>query len=319
MPYKFSESRRHKIPKARYRVTSWPEYDAALVRWGGIRVWFTDQAVVVWHAPATGTRSGQPIDSTIAIATGLTLPLVFHQLLRQTEGPFRSIADMLGIFLAIPDHTTLNRRTGDLTILPRHIDRTEPLHLLVDNTSPKIYGESESLDQKHSIRSHRGWHKLHRGMNADTHEIVAVELTPDGVGDVSEIPRLLDQTEADVDSITADGAYHGEAVHNAAAERHPDAAVVIPPRIRVVASRTTSPQRNLHITTIAKHGRMGWQRRPGYKRRSLIEIATCRYKTIVGRRLHARTLPNQRTEALIGCNILNRMAGLGMPTSVRVH
>ena len=44
-----------------------------------------------------------------------------------------------------------------------------------------------------------------------------------------------------------------------------------------------------------------------------------RYKTIVGRRLHARTLPNQRTEAQIGCNVLNRMTGLGMPTSVRVN
>jgi hypothetical protein len=31
MPYKFNESRRHKIPKARYRVTNWPEYDAARV------------------------------------------------------------------------------------------------------------------------------------------------------------------------------------------------------------------------------------------------------------------------------------------------
>ena len=64
---------------------------------------------------------------------------------------------------------------------------------------------------------------------------------------------------------------------------------------------------------------MGWQRRSGYNRRSLIETAMFRYKTIVGRRLHARTLPNQRTEVQIGRNILNRMTGLGMPASVRVH
>ena len=44
LPYKFNESRRHKIPKARYRVTNWPEYDGALVRRGGITVWFTDEA-----------------------------------------------------------------------------------------------------------------------------------------------------------------------------------------------------------------------------------------------------------------------------------
>ena len=32
MPYEFTESRRHKFAKARYRVTNWPEYDAAW-RW----------------------------------------------------------------------------------------------------------------------------------------------------------------------------------------------------------------------------------------------------------------------------------------------
>ena len=44
-----------------------------------------------------------------------------------------------------------------------------------------------------------------------------------------------------------------------------------------------------------------------------------RYKTIVGRRLHVRTLPNQRTEAKIGCNVLNRMTTLGMRTTVRIR
>ena len=123
MPYKFNESRRHKIPKARYRVTNWPEYDAALVRRGSITVWFTDEAVAAWRAPATGARGCQPIYSAIAIETGLTLRLVFHQSLRQTEGLLRSIADVLGISIAIPDHTTLSRRGGGLTILPKHIDR----------------------------------------------------------------------------------------------------------------------------------------------------------------------------------------------------
>ena len=61
---------------------------------------------------------------------------------------------------------------------------------------------------------------------------------------------------------------------------------------------------------------MGWQRRSGYNRRSLVETAMYRYKTVVGRRLRARTLPNQQTEAKIGCNVLNRMTALGMPATV---
>ena len=87
MPYKYNESRRHKIPKARYRVTNWPEYDSALIRRGSITVWLSEEAVAAWHAPATGERGGQPVYSEIAIETGLALRLVFHQPLRQTEGP----------------------------------------------------------------------------------------------------------------------------------------------------------------------------------------------------------------------------------------
>jgi Transposase DDE domain len=318
MPYKFNESRRHKIPRPRYRVANWPEYDAALVQRGSLTVWFTEEAVAAWHAPATGARGGQLIYSEVAIETGLALRLVFHQPLRQTEGLLRSIAKVLGIAIAIPDHTTLSRRGGGLTILPKHIDRAEPLHLLVDSTGLKIYGEGEWLDQKHGIRSRRRWRKLHLGMDSATYEIVAVELTPDDVGDVTEIPHLLDQIDADVASLTADGAYDGEAVYDAVAARHPGAAIIIPPRVTSVTDGTTATQRDQHIAMIAKHGRMGWQRCSGYNRRSLIETAMFRYKTIIGRRLNARTLPNQRTEAKIGCAVLNQMTALGMPASARV-
>jgi transposase len=144
-------------------------------------------------------------------------------------------------------------------------------------------------------------------------------LTPDDVGDISEMPAPLDQIDAEVASMTADGAYDGEAVYDAVAERHPEAVVIIPPRTTAVPNESTATQRDRHIAAIGEHGRMGWQRRSGYNRRSLVETAMYRYNTIVGQRLHARTLPNQRTEAKIGCNALNRMTTLGMPTIVRIR
>jgi hypothetical protein len=91
---------RHRIPKARYRVTNWPDYDAALMRRGNLTVWFTEEAVAAWHAPATGERGGQPVYSSLAIETGLALRLVFHQPLRQTEGLLRSIAEVLKVDIA---------------------------------------------------------------------------------------------------------------------------------------------------------------------------------------------------------------------------
>lgn len=318
MPYKFNERCRHKIPKARYRVTNWPDYEAALVRRGSLTVWLTEEAIAAWYAAATGERGGQPVYSDLAIETGLTLRLVLHQPLRQTEGALRSIATLLDVPIRIPDHTTLSRRSGDLKVLPKCLARDEPLHVLVDSTGVKIYGEGEWLDQKHGVRSRRRWRKLHLAVDAATHQIVAVELTSDDVSDASVTPALLDQIEGSVRSLTADGAYDSQSVYDAVVERHPDAAVIVPPRSSAVPSETATSQRDQHVRAIAQHGRMNWQRSSGYNRRSLVEAAMYRYKTIIGRRLHARTLPNQQTEAKIGCNVLNRMTRLGMPVSVRI-
>jgi hypothetical protein len=281
-------------------------------------VWFTEETVAAWHAPASREQGGQPVYSAITIETGLALRLVFRQPLRQTEGLLRSISDVLGVDIAIPEHTTLSRRGGGLTILLKRLHRAEPLHLLVDSRGLKIYDEGGWLDQKHGIRLRRRLRKLDLGIDVVTHEIVASELTPDDVGGVSEMPALLDQIDAEVASMTANGAYDGEAVYDAVAERHPEAVVIIPLRETAVQNESTTTQRDRHIAEIEKHGRMGWQRRSGYNRRSLVETAMYGYKTVVGRRLRARTLPNQRTETKIGCNVLNRMTTLGMPATVRI-
>src|SRR5208282_847998 len=122
MPYKFNEARRHKIPKAKYRVTNWPDYDAALVRRGSLTVWVTEEAIAAWHAPATGKRGGQPVYSDLAIETGLTLRLVLRLGLRQIEGTLGSIAHLLGVDIRIPDHTTFSRRAAILILTLCRLD-----------------------------------------------------------------------------------------------------------------------------------------------------------------------------------------------------
>ncbi len=94
MPYKANEPRRHKIPRARYKVTNWPEYDRALQQRGSLTVWVTPAALAAWHPPHTGQR-GRPRDySHVAIETGHLLRLAFGRPWRQTEGLLRSITDL---------------------------------------------------------------------------------------------------------------------------------------------------------------------------------------------------------------------------------
>lgn len=61
MPYKFNESRRHKIKKARYKVTNWTDYNNALRKRGDITIWFTEEAIANWRPAKTGGR-GRPME-----------------------------------------------------------------------------------------------------------------------------------------------------------------------------------------------------------------------------------------------------------------
>jgi hypothetical protein len=77
-------------------------------------------------------------------------------------------------------------------------------------------------------------------------------------------------------------------------------------------------QRDRHLRIIPESGRLGWQKAAKYGDRSLDEVATTRYRTPIGRRLHARVLPMQGTEAAVGCEVLNIIARRGMPASQRI-
>ena len=176
MPFKANQDRRHRIPERRHRVTNWREYDASLRQRGSLTVWFSAEAIEGWRAaPRTG-RGGQPRYSALAITTALTLRAVFRLALRQTEGLIGSILRLLGLELAVPDHTTLSRRAGTLEV-PRPRAGTGPLQLLVDSTGVKLCGAGEWLAEKHSTRKRRSWKKLHIGMDAGTGRIVASALT----------------------------------------------------------------------------------------------------------------------------------------------
>src|SRR3954464_3504313 len=108
--------------------------------------------ITAWHAEPRTTRGGQPWYSALAILTALTLRAVFRLGLRQTEGLIGSVLRLLGLELAVPDHTTLSRRAGTLEV-PRPRPGTGPVHLLVDSTGLRLSGPGEWLVEKHGTSS----------------------------------------------------------------------------------------------------------------------------------------------------------------------
>jgi hypothetical protein len=198
---------------------------------------------------------------------------------------------------------------------------TGPLHLLVDSTGVKLGGAGEWLLEKHGTSRRRSWRKLHLGVDRDSGEIVAIELTKKEVDDGSRTGALLDQPTDPLASFTGDGAYDQDKVYEAVAERHPEAAVIVPPRTTAVPSpsaETAPTQRDCHLGTIAQHGRMNWQKSSGYNLRARVEASIGRYKRVIGTALRSRTDETEATEVAIAAAALNRMLELGRPSYARI-
>jgi hypothetical protein len=321
MPFKHNAARRHRIPKARYRVQNWPTYEAGLKRRGDLTLWLDEAALAGWQAARRTTPGGQAWYSDAAIELVLMLRLVFHLALRQAEGFATSVLRLLGQELRVPDHTTLSRRGRGFAGRRPKVIPHGPMHLVIDSTGLKLFGQGEWDEEKHG-RARRSWRKLHLAVDADTGEIVANTLTDNGADDAGEVAALLEQIEGEIASVAADGAYDGESVYQAIASHQPDppAAVVIPPRASAVASTEdarTQSQRDRHIQVIAEKGRMAWQGATRYGRRSLGETAVGRYKAIIGPKLRARTWPAQQGETALAVEVLNRMIRVAKPVSIR--
>lgn len=319
MPYKFNTDRRDRIPKQKHRVTNWAEYNEGLRNRGDLTVWISDAALGLWSAPPRTTRGGQRRYSDLAIELCLTLGIVFKQPLRQTQGLMRSIARLLGIEIAVPDFSTLSRRSNGLILRPNlRADNQAAMHLTVDSTGLKIFGEGEWLEEKHKNKAKRKrWRKLHFGLDLVSGEIVCSDLTADNVGDPTALPSLLDQIDGPVCLFLADGAYDGGQTRDLLTKRFGamlEVAIPPPKNAAFSPNATQDPSaRDRAIARINAHGRMAWQKTSGYNQRSRVETQIGRWKAIIGPKLKARSFTNQKTEAKIGVQILNRMTGLARP------
>jgi hypothetical protein len=156
-------------------------------------VWFTDEAAKAWRAEPRTTRGGQPHYSGLAISTGLTMGMVFGLPLRQTEGQIGSVIRLLGLDLAVPDHSTLSRRAKTMEVPVLRRAGTGPLHLLVDSTGPKLGGADEWLIEKHGTSRRLSWRKLHICVDAGGSQIVVVTVTRKDIDGAAMTDALLDQ------------------------------------------------------------------------------------------------------------------------------
>jgi transposase len=305
-----------KKKKQQYRIRNWSQYNKALASRGSITFWFDEASIQSWLNHSRSGKRGKPRtygDSCLLCM--LVLKAVYHLPQRATYGLVCSLMQLMNLDLPVPHPTILSRRASTLeVILPRQ-KNNQPLHVLVDASGLKVYGEGEWKVRQHGHSKRRTWRKLHLAIEARSGEILAAVATTNDLGDKQVFGDLLDQVEEKITRVTADGGYDYATCYEEIAERK--ARAVIPPR----RTAKMNPQderfraRDGNLREIRKMGRKKWKKKNKYHRRSLVETGFCRIKTIFGEKLSGRKFENQATEMFVRCVALNRMTQLGMPKS----
>lgn len=145
-----------------YRIRNWQEYNEALVNRGSLTVWFDENSITEWHSSEFSGQRGRPYDySNTAILCALTLRSLFRLPLRATQGLLSSLIQLLQLPIVAPNYTTLSRRQKSLPIPNYKSKGNKPIHLVVDATGIKIYGEGEWKMRLYGKEKRRTWRKLH--------------------------------------------------------------------------------------------------------------------------------------------------------------
>ena len=316
MPNKYPEKKGWNVPKQKYKVTNWSEYNKALRRRGDISVWLSDEAISQWFkTDRVYDGTGAPkLYTDFALITCHEIRLVYKLPLRQSQGLIDSIFQLMGIPLSCPDSSVLSRRLASLNIkVPRYKKSEKPdnnIHAIaIDSTGLKRFGRGEWHREKYELSSKASWRKLHLAINQD-HYIEACVLTDRFSHDDQQVKALLGQIDDSIDHFSGDGAYDETPVYDAVIEHSPNADVVIPPRSTAVESNKSAPQRNQNIAEIEELGRMQWQKEREYGRRNYSELGVQRYQKTFGDTMHAREFSRQEQEAMIASGALNKMTSL---------
>ena len=198
-----------------YRTTNWRFYDAALKQRGSLQIWF--DPATVWLAEPSCKRGRSATFTDAAIQACLTLQALFGLPLRQTTGLVAGLLVLAGLDWPVPETSTLSRRQKGLKVAIPYRASTGALHLLIDSTGIKAEGEGEWFAKKHGPSKPRQWRKVHLGIDAETLEIRAIEVTGSRVGDAPMLPDLPDQIPADqpISKVSADGAHDTRGCHAA--------------------------------------------------------------------------------------------------------
>jgi hypothetical protein len=286
---------------------NWAKYNKELINRGSLTLWFSLEDEKQWYSEEEPKRKGRRFHySWIAIELICLLRFRFGLTLRGVQGFAQSLLKMMDIDLEVPDYSTLGRRMGKMNIsIIQSAKKSGRIHVAIDSTGLKVYGEGEWKVKIHGRGKHRTWRKLHLAVDTKNNKILSAVLTTNDFKDNQVFEDTLEGI-SDIKAVSADGAYDSKNCYAYAKDKK--FKLVAPPRKNAKISRRGSEEaRDKAIREIRSQGRRAWKKKNKYHRRSLSETAMSRMKVLMGDKLKSRKFESQASEAFVKVKILNKM------------
>lgn len=315
--------------KEQYHLTNWPSYNAGLKQRGSLTLCLSEDVAQQWYHQGRAQKGGQFIYANDCILLLSTLKVTFKLPFRQLEGFACSLMELLKLHLRVPDYSQICRRQKGLSV-PLGLEKRllgESVHLVIDSSGLKVYGEGEWKVRQHGVGKRRTWRKLHLAVDEKTGQILSQRLTDKETDDASQLADLVAEGQkmvARVSKVGADGSYDTFDTYQYLIKAQIEP--IIPPRMNAAwwvdqHDVLLDHPRNRALEQIDQGGlnvnRKQWKKDSSYHRRSKAENAFFRWKTIHGPGMYARNINNQQTEAAVKVAVLNRFIQIASPTAVK--
>lgn len=311
--------------KKTYRVKNWPAYNAGLKKRGSITLWVNPHELKnSWKADSNkNPEDKRCIYSSSFIQVLILLKNVYCLAYRQGTGFFESILSLTNLNLPVPCYTTLCRRARKMKIdlaVAERLRQGEDLHLALDGSGLKVFGQGEWQTRTHGKSKRRTWVKIHIALDVNTKEIVCTKLTDSKTTDGSVLGDLLDgiDQKGKIGKVYGDGAYDQRQCYEHVKSKGGRSIFRMRKDAKLEYEKDGTlkdTERNQNLLEMKKKGLKAWKKDSTYHQRSLVENAFFRLKSVFPPKVYSRTFDRQEVETQVKCAILNRMIQIAQPIS----
>jgi len=286
----------------------WKQYNRQLINRGNLNFWITKKSLKFWKAKKR-KKAGRPFTySDEAIKAMLIVRFKYQLPLRELEGLFQFLAQLMDI-PKVPSYTQVCRRMQSIQLPKELMNKKNVTDLVLDTTGLKIYGEGEWCAKRYGGKSK--WVKLHIGIDQKSSKVVIAEVTREHIHDTACLEKALKRCNRRKGKVLIDGIADSKRCYEICKKYNKE--LLTPPNRKAVLRQEPEYRlRNDALRIIKGLGgdelaRSIWSKLTGYSRRSKIESTIARWKKLLGGRLKSQSLERIKKEVMIKGMILNEM------------